>query len=395
MRTRCVGTTVIRLAGSLSVADLPDVKGDDVVTPGQGTAPAPLEAQRDVVRSAGRALTLSIHDLAGVGIGTTISEALAGSTAQAVLADRLGYHRYWVAEHHGTPSVASSAPVVVLTHLAAHTRNIRIGSGGVMLPNHAPLVVAEQFGTLDALYPGRIDLGLGRAPGTDPITAQALGRRTDADIGDGYASQIAELQHFMHADFPAGHPYRKIQATPMSPVPVYLLGSSEHGARLAARLGLPFAFAYHFAGVAGTTERALAVYRSEFRPSTQLDEPYVLIGVLAVAADTDEQAEFEAHAGALSMMLQRSGRRRPIPTPEQALAFEYSPEDRERIKAVRATEINGTADHVAAGLTALAARFDVQELLISTRCHSAATKLHSLELIATAAGLLGRDHPSG
>jgi len=360
-----------------------------VTTSTHGLTQASLNDQRSPDRSGGSALTLSIHDLAGVGVGTTIGDALAGSTAQAILADRLGYHRYWVAEHHGTPSVASSAPIVVLTHLAANTRHIRIGSGGVMLPNHAPLVVAEQFGTLDALHPGRIDLGLGRAPGTDPATAKALGRRIEADVGDGYAEQIAELQHFMHGDFPTGHPYSKIQATPMSPVPVYLLGSSEHGARLAARLGLPFAFAYHFAGVAGTTERALSVYRSEFRPSTQLDQPYVLIGVLAVAADTDEQAEFEAHAGALSMMLQRSGRRRPIPTPEQALAFEYSPEDRDRIKAVRATEINGTADHVAAGLTALAERFDVQELLISTRCHSAATKLHSLELIAAAAGLVG------
>jgi luciferase family oxidoreductase group 1 len=325
-----------------------------------------------------------------VGVGTTISEALAGSTAQAVLADQLGYHRYWVAEHHGTPSVASSAPIVVLTHIAANTHTIRIGSGGVMLPNHAPLVVAEQFGTLDALHPGRIDLGLGRAPGTDQTTAQALGRRIEADKGDGYADQIAELQHFMHGDFPVDHPYSKIQATPMAPVPVYLLGSSVHGARLAARLGLPFAFAYHFAGVADSTEAALDEYRSQFQPSAQLDQPYVLIGVLALAADTDEEAEFQAHAGALSMMLQRSGRRRPIPTPEQAAAFHYTDEDRHRITAVRATEINGTAASVASGLSALAKRFGVQELLISTRCHAVETKLHSLELIAAAAGLQTR-----
>jgi luciferase family oxidoreductase group 1 len=336
------------------------------------------------------ALRLSIHDLAGVGVGTSISQALAGSTAQAVLADKLGYHRYWVAEHHGTPSVASSAPIVVLTHLAANTSAIRIGSGGVMLPNHAPLVVAEQFGTLDALHPSRIDLGLGRAPGTDKRTAHALRRRTEAEGGDDFPDQIAELQHFMHGDFPADHPYSKIQATPMSPVPVYILGSSEYGARLAARLGLPFAFAYHFAGVANSTENALEVYRSQFRPSAQLDQPYVLIGVLAVAADSAEEAEFQAKAGALSMMLQRSGRRRPVPTPEQAAAFVYSPEDQELITAVRATEINGTADHVAAGLAALADRFGVQELLISTRCHAVETKLHSLELIAAAAGLPAR-----
>ena len=335
-------------------------------------------------------LRLSVHDLAGVGVGTTIAEALAGSTAQAVLADRLGYHRYWVAEHHGTPSVASSAPIVVLTHLAANTRAIRIGSGGVMLPNHAPLVVAEQFGTLDALHPGRIDLGIGRAPGTDPLTAQALRRRSQAEGGDDFPDQIGELLHFMHGDFPSDHPYRSILATPMAPVPVYILGSSDYGARLAARLGLPFAFAYHFAGVADSTERALDVYRSQFQPSARLDKPYALIGVLALAADTEEEAEFQAHAGALSMMLQRSGRRQPIPTPEQAAAFHYSPEDRERIAAVRATEINGTADQVAAGLAALAGRFGVQELLISTRAHAVATKLHSLELIAAAAALPAR-----
>jgi luciferase family oxidoreductase group 1 len=335
-------------------------------------------------------MRLSIHDLAGVGTGTSISEALAGSTAQAVLADKLGYHRYWVAEHHGTPSVASSAPVVVLTHLAANTRGIRIGSGGVMLPNHAPLVVAEQFGTLDALHPGRIDLGVGRAPGTDQLTAHALRRRQESEGADEFADQIAELQHFMRNDFPAHHPYSQILATPMSPVPVYILGSSDYGARLAARLGLPFAFAYHFAGVANSTENALDIYRSQFQPSAELGEPYAMIGVLALAADSDEEAEFQAHPGALSMMLQRSGRRQPIPTPEQATVFRYSAEDAERIKAVRATEINGTADRVASGLAALAARFGVQELLISTRTHAVETKLHSLELIAAAAGLPAR-----
>jgi luciferase family oxidoreductase group 1 len=278
----------------------------------------------------------------------------------------------------------------VLTHLAANTRDIRIGSGGVMLPNHAPLVVAEQFGTLDALYPGRIDLGLGRAPGTDPLTAQALRRRAPTAGSDDFADQIDELQHFMRGDFPADHPYSQILATPMSPVPVYILGSSDYGARLAARLGLPFAFAYHFAGVANSTENALNIYRSQFRPSAKLAEPYAMIGVLALAADSAEEAEFQAHPGALSMMLQRSGRRQPIPTPEQAAAFQYSAEDAERIKAVRATEINGTADHVAAGLAALADRFGVQELLISTRTHAVQTKLHSLELIAAGAGLTPR-----
>ena len=287
------------------------------------------------------------------------------------------------------PAVASSAPAVLIAHLAAHTSSIRLGSGGVMLPNHAPMVVAEQFGTLAALYPDRIDLGLGRAPGSDQLTAHALRRRMDGLGTDDFADQLAELRHFMEGDFPADHPFSRIKATPVSPVPVYILGSSDYGARLAARLGLPFAFAHHFAGAGGNTDAALDLYRSLFRPSEVLDEPYAMIGVTALAADNEQQARFEAGAGALSMVLLRSGRLQEIPTPEQAAAYPYSPAELDLIRAMGATEVVGSVEQVVDGLDALVDRFGVQEMLISTRAHGAAAKLRSMELIAQAYALRG------
>ena len=262
-----------------------------------------------------RHVRLSVLDLAGVGVGQSVGDALEATTAQAVQAEALGYHRFWVAEHHGMPAVASSSPAVLLAHLAAKTNTIRLGSGGVMLPNHAPMVVAEQFGTLAALHPGRIDLGLGRAPGSDQLTAYALRRRMDGSGSDDFADQLEELTHFMQGSFPADHPFSRIHTTPRSPVPVYILGSSDYGARLAARLGLPFAFAHHFAGAGGNTDAALDLYRSLFQPSDTLAEPYPMIGVSALAADTEAEAQFQAGAGALSMILLRSGRLQEIPTP--------------------------------------------------------------------------------
>jgi luciferase family oxidoreductase group 1 len=336
-----------------------------------------------------RNFRLSVLDLAGVGVGESIGGALATTTELAVRAEELGYHRFWVAEHHGMPAVASSAPAVLIAHLAARTSTIRLGSGGVMLPNHAPMVVAEQFGTLEALHPGRIDLGLGRAPGSDQLTAYALRRRMDGAGADDFADQLAELQHFMNGDFPDDHPFSRIRTTPVSPVPVYILGSSDYGARLAARLGLPFAFAHHFAGAGGNTDAALDLYRSLFRPSETLAEPYAMIGVTALAADTQEAAEFEARAGALSMVLLRTGRLQEIPTPEQAAAYPYSPSERELVRAMATTEVVGDASQVADGLDALADRFGVQEMLISTRAHGAAAKLRSMELIANAHALPG------
>ncbi len=333
---------------------------------------------------------LSVLDLAGVGVGTSVSEALAATNTLAVRADQLGYHRFWVAEHHGMPAVASSAPAVLLAHLAAHTSTIRLGSGGVMLPNHAPMVIAEQFGTLAALHPGRIDLGLGRAPGSDQLTAYALRRRMDQTAGsDDFAEQVAELVHFMQADFPADHPFSRIRSTPAIPVPLYILGSSDYGARLAAKLGLPYAFAHHFAGAGGNTGAALDLYRSLFRPSAVLAEPYPMIGVGALAADTEEQARYQARAGALSMLLLRSGRLQEIPTPEQAAAYPYSAAELDLLRVMGSTEVVGSAEQVAAGLDELAARFGVAEMIISTRAYGLDAKLRSMELIAQASAGVG------
>lgn len=340
-----------------------------------------------VASARGRApVPLSILDLAGVGAGQTTRDALLATTELAVAAEKLGYERFWVAEHHGMPAVASAAPPVLLAHLGAHTRTIRLGSGGVMLPNHAPLTVAEQFGTLAALHPGRIDLGLGRAPGTDQLTSLALRRRmTDPD--QDMADRLAELRHFLRGDFPAGHPFAAIRPVPTAPVPTWLLGSSDYSARLAAALGLPFVFAHHFAGAGGGTAAALELYRRSFRPSAELDRPYAMIGVTVLAADTAAEAERQARAGALSMLLLRSGRLERIPTPEQAESYPYSPAEQHLLAAMGGTEVVGEPDRVAAGLRDLVDAFGVDELILTTRVHSAEVRRRSFELIADEFGM--------
>ncbi len=339
-----------------------------------GTAPVPV----------------SVLDLAGVGTGSTPGAALAGTTELARATERWGYHRFWVAEHHGMPAVASASPPVLIAHLAAHTSTIRLGSGGVMLPNHPPLVVAEQFGTLAALHPGRIDLGLGRAPGTDQLTSYALRRRTGGGAdADDFPDRLAELRSFLRGDFPADHPFAAIRATPMVDIPIWLLGSSDFSARLAGRLGLPFAFAHHFAGAGGHTGAALDIYRSEFRPSDVLDRPWSMIGVTALAADSDAEARFQAGAGALSMLLLRSGRLEQTPTPEQAASYPYNQAELDLLVAIGRTEVVGTADAVTAGIGRLVQDFGVDEVMITTRTHGPAARLRSFELIAGQWGMAG------
>jgi luciferase family oxidoreductase group 1 len=222
---------------------------------------------------------LSVLDLAPVVLGSSPSEALANSTELAQHAERLGFARYWVAEHHNMAGIASSSPPVLIAHLAAHTTTLRLGSGGVMLPNHAPLVVAEQFGMLEALHPGRIDLGIGRAPGTDPVTAHALRRTAEGLSADEFPQQLGELLAFFNGTFPDAHPYRKITAVPglgYQPA-LWLLGSSDYSAQVAGILGLPFSFAHHFS--AENTMPALAAYRAAFQPSEALAEPYAMVAV--------------------------------------------------------------------------------------------------------------------
>ncbi|MFI9587952.1 LLM class flavin-dependent oxidoreductase [Streptomyces sp. NPDC052236] len=332
---------------------------------------------------------LSVLDLVTVGSGRTATDALRTSVDIARLAERRGFHRHWVAEHHSMPGVASSSPAVILAHLAAHTERIRLGSGGVMLPNHAPLVIAEQFGTLEALAPGRVDLGLGRAPGTDGATAAAL-RRTDRlpEGADDFPQQLAELTRFLDDDFPDGHPYARIHAVP-GPVqgpsarpPIWLLGSSGFSARLAGTLGLPFAFAHHFS--AQNTVPALDLYRESFRPSAVLDAPYAAIGVSALASDDEKEARRQVLTGALSMVRLRTGRPGLIPTPEEAAAYEFTAMEQEFVSGWLANVIHGTADDVRTGLDELQKRTGADELMITATAHGGDARLRSYDLIADA-----------
>ncbi|MCX4449001.1 LLM class flavin-dependent oxidoreductase [Streptomyces sp. NPDC087866] len=359
------------------------IQGDEIRGTARGSAPVPL----------------SVLDLVTVGQGRTASQALRTGVEIARLAERRGFHRYWVAEHHSMPGVASSSPAVILAHTAARTERIRLGSGGVMLPNHAPLVIAEQFGTLEAMAPGRVDLGLGRAPGTDGATAAAL-RRTDRlnEGADDFPQQLMELTRFLDDDFPDGHPYARIHAVPgpvqataeggvQSPArpPIWLLGSSGFSARLAGVLGLPFAFAHHFS--AQNTVPALELYRDSFKPSTVLDAPYALIGVAALAADDEREARRQVLTGALSMLRLRSGRPGLVPTPEEAEAYAFSPMEREFVDNWLVNIVHGTSDEVRSGLDDLAKRTGADELMITANAHSGEARLRSYGLIADAYGL--------
>lgn len=360
-----------------------EIQGDEIRGTARGTAPVPL----------------SVLDLVTVGQGRTASQALRTGVEIARLAERRGFHRYWVAEHHSMPGVASSSPAVILAHTAARTERIRLGSGGVMLPNHAPLVIAEQFGTLEAMAPGRIDLGLGRAPGTDGATAAAL-RRTDRlnEGAEDFPQQLMELTRFLDDDFPDGHPYARIHAVPgpvqataeggvQSPArpPIWLLGSSGFSARLAGVLGLPFAFAHHFS--AQNTVPALELYRDSFKPSTVLDAPYALIGVAALAADDEREARRQVLTGALSMLRLRSGRPGLVPTPEEAEAYAFSPMEREFVDNWLVNIVHGTADEVRSGLDDLVKRTGADELMITANAHSGDARLRSYGLIADAYGM--------
>ncbi|TCP50151.1 luciferase family oxidoreductase group 1 [Tamaricihabitans halophyticus] len=332
----------------------------------------------------GRApVPLSVLDLAPIGVDSTPTEALRTSTKLAQLCERLGYHRYWVAEHHGMPGIASSSPAVLIAHLAAHTSTLRIGSGGVMLPNHAPLVAAEQFGMLEALHPGRIDLGVGRAPGTDQATARALRRSSGPAGADDFPEQLAELEAFLGADFPAGHPYADVQAVPAAGMPaVWLLGSSGFSAQLAALLGRPFSFAHHFS--AQNTMPALALYRERFQPSAVLDRPYASIGVHAIAADTEELAYRLSRTVGLNMLRLRRGSPGRVPSLREADEYPYTEAEEEFLANWLSTAVYGTPESVRTQLDELAERTGADELMITANIYAEDVRLRSFELIAKA-----------
>nr|WP_306458867.1 LLM class flavin-dependent oxidoreductase [Micromonospora purpureochromogenes] len=320
---------------------------------------------------------MSVLDLAPVARGASAGEALRATTELARRTEELGYRRFWVAEHHNMPAIASSAPAVLLAHLAAHTSTIRLGSGGVMLPNHAPLVVAEQFGTLEALHPGRIDLGIGRAPGTDQVTALALRRTMEGLSAEGFPRELADLMNYFSGDEPG-----QITATPglgQSPA-VWLLGSSGFSAQLAGLLGLPFSFAHHFS--AQNTLPALQLYRQNFRPSRWLEQPYAMVAVNVVCAETDERAEWLAGPSALSFLKLRSGRPEPLATPEEAAAYPYNEFEREFVRQRRDGQAMGSPETVRRQLGDLLARTGADELMITTMVYDVADRVRSFELVA-------------
>jgi luciferase family oxidoreductase group 1 len=325
---------------------------------------------------------LSVLDLAVVVDGSDVGHALRESIDLAGEAERLGYRRYWVAEHHSMPGIASSATAVLIGHIAAATTSIRVGSGGIMLPNHAPLVIAEQFGTLEALHRGRIDLGIGRAPGTDQITALALRRSAEALSADDFPQQLGELLAFFSGTFPASHPFRAITAVPgLGDQPeLWLLGSSGFSAQLAGLLGLPFSFAHHFS--AANTLPALELYRSSFRASSTLTEPHAMVAVAIICADSDERAQWLAGPSRLSFVRLRSGRPGRLPTAEEAATHEYSPSERLILDARTTGQIVGSPDTVRHGLATLLEQTHADELMITAMMYDYRDRLRSYELVA-------------
>lgn len=344
------------------------------------------------------AVPLSVLDLAPVPGGADAAEALRRSTDLARRVEEWGYRRHWVAEHHNMPGIASSSPAVLIAHLAAATSTIRVGSGGVMLPNHVPLVVAEQFGMLAALHPGRIDLGIGRAPGTDQATAAALRRRADGLGDDDFLQELAQLVGLLHgaalestsaasATSGSGQPGARItrgevRAHPAAPQPpdVWLLGSSGYSAQVAALLGMPFAFAHHFAP--HQTLTAIELYRNGFRPSARLEAPYLMLGAAVVCAPSEEEARWWHGSSALSMLRLRTGRPGPLPSPEEAASHPYSADERRVVDAATSSHVVGNPEAVAARLDELVTATGADELVVTTNVHDHAARLRSYELLA-------------
>jgi luciferase family oxidoreductase group 1 len=331
-----------------------------------------------------QAPALSVLDLATVAEGSEPGAALRNSVQLVQHVERLGYRRHWVAEHHNIPGIASAAPAVLAAELAARTSTIRVGSGGVMLPNHAPLVVAEQFGTLEGLHPGRIDLGIGRAPGTDPHTAAALRRSADQLSAEDFPQHLAELIAFFDDSFPPGHPYGRITATPGKGLrpEIWLLGSSDYSAQAAGVLGLPYAFAAHFSP--RSLMSALEIYRSSFRKSEWLQEPHAMVALAVICAEDDERARYLAGPARLSFARLRQGRPSRFPTPEEAAGHEFSPQEEATVSAVQGSAVIGGPEKVRERLIEFAARTEADELMLTTMVHAQSDRLRSYELVAGA-----------
>jgi luciferase family oxidoreductase group 1 len=333
------------------------------------------------------ALPLSVLDLSPVASGSNSGQALRNTLDLARVADRLGYTRYWLAEHHNMPGVASSAPEIVIGHVAVGTTRIRVGSGGIMLPNHAPLKVAESFRVLEALHPGRIDLGIGRAPGTDHVTALALRGSRSALGGEDFPRQLGELLAFSTDSFPAGHPFRSVRAVPndVDLPPIWLLGSSDYSARAAASIGLGFAFAHHINPDGAIP--AMREYRETFAPSVHLQKPHAILTVSAILADTTTRARELATSVELTMLRLRNGRTGLLPSPEEAAAYPYTAAERFQVEAYRSHMLVGDPAEVFERLQELARQTAADEVMVTTIVHDHAARVHSYELLAEQFGL--------
>ncbi len=327
-------------------------------------------------------IPLSILDLAPITEGGSAAESFAHTVDIAQHAERWGYTRYWMAEHHGMPGIASAATSVLIGHVAGATTRIRVGAGGIMLPNHSPLVIAEHFGTLDALYPGRIDLGLGRAPGSDQVTARAL-RRNLATDPDEFPRDVMELMAYFEGEGP-------VRAVPGEGrnVPIWILGSSLFGAQLAAALGLPYAFASHFAPA--QMMDALAMYRARFKPSRYLDRPCAMLGFNVFAADTDDEARYLATSWQQSFINLRSGRPGRLPPPVEGYVESLPPHGRELLNHVLSCTAIGSPDTVAERIRAFIDRTGADELMLTSNMYDHAARRHSYEIAARLIGAPGQ-----
>jgi len=348
----------------------------------------PAEVRGIVIQNVARPmLPLSVLDLSPVTTATPGSLALRHSLDLAQLADRLGYTRYWLAEHHNLASIASSAPEIMIGRIAALTTRIRVGSGGVMLINHAPLMVAERFKVLEALFPGRIDLGLGRAPGTDPVTSYALRRRQDVREDDDFLERFQELLLLERGGLPEGHPFRSVHTVPADVAlpPIWLLGSSGYSAELAAAVGMGFAFAHHFAE--HDAPSAMLGYREHFKPSATMAQPYAILATAVIAAETDAEAERIAASADLNFVLRARGEYRPLASPAEAAAYAYTPAERDRIARHRVRLIVGGVDTVVDRLRPLIEATRADELMVTTMVYDHGARRRSYELLAEAFAL--------
>lgn len=334
------------------------------------------------------ALPLSVLDLVPLVSGGTSTAALGASTELARAVDRLGYTRLWYAEHHNLPGIGATTPEILIAHAGSVTSRIRLGAGGVMLPNHSPLKVAESYRLLEAMHPGRIDLGLGRAPGTDQRTALALRRSRQALAADDFTEQLAELMAFGDvADFALGHPFAAIRAMPNDvPLPpIWLLGSSDYGAKLAAKMGLGFAFAAHFSPE--PPDAPMRAYRDGFTTGIALREPHAILALSVFCADTEEEARRLASSMLLSFAQLRTGRPGRLASPDEALAHEYTPDERAIIDFYRRMQIVGTPEIVRARIEEVATRTRADEVMLATHAFDPVARIRSFELVADAFGL--------